>query len=188
MRASGKGMWWNVEESEGRRNLNAPIVTMPRARKVTWGDIAALDIMKLFQLRLIAALMIGSNWTLGICRMQLGVHHSSPMVQKVVQRKPTRPTPVCAPTTKSKVSQDLLTPRAPSPFRHPITTPRKRSSIDADLSPVPVLSSRDANTQTQHQLVDASTQTNGHFEDVGTHAEGHNRRKLDRVQETYQRE
>lgn len=69
MRASGKGMWWNVEESEGRRNLNAPIVTMPRARKVTWGDIAALDIMKLFQLRLIAALMIGSNWTLGICRM-----------------------------------------------------------------------------------------------------------------------
>lgn len=118
----------------------------------------------------------------------VGSTPQQPLVEEVVQRKPTRPTPVCAPATKLKVSQDLLTPRAPSPFRHPMTTPRKRSSIDADLSPVSVLSSRDANTQTQRQLVDASTQTSGQFEDVGTQTEGHKRRKLDRVQETYQRD
>lgn len=193
MRASGKSMWWNVEESEGRRNLNAPIVTMPRIRKVTWGDIAALDIMKLFQLRLIAAQFDSGtdDWEQldpGNMSDVVGSTPQQPLVEEVVQRKPTRPTPVCAPTTKSKVSKDLLTPRAPSPFRHPMTTPRKRSSIDADLSPVSVLSSRDANTQTQRQLVDASTQTNGQFEDVGTQTEGHKRRKLDRVQETYQRD
>uniref|UniRef100_K1RKP7 Uncharacterized protein n=1 Tax=Magallana gigas TaxID=29159 RepID=K1RKP7_MAGGI len=111
-----------------------------------------------------------------------------PLVEEVVQRKPTRPTPVCAPTTKLKVSQDLLTPRAPSLFRHPMTAPTKRSSIDANLSLVPVLLSRDANTQTQRQLVNASTQTNGQFVDEGTQNEAHKRRKLDRVQETYQRD
>lgn len=113
----------------------------------------------------------------------VGSTPQQPLVDEVVQRKPTRPTPVCAPTTKSKVSQDLLTPRAPSSFRHPMTTPRKRLSIETDLSPT-----RDAITQTHCQLVNASTQTNGQFEDVGTQTEGHKRRRLDRVQETYQRD
>lgn len=113
----------------------------------------------------------------------VGSTPQQPLVDEVVQRKPTRPTPVCAPTTKSKVSQDLLTPRAPSSFRHPMATPRKRLSIETDLSPT-----RDANTQTHRQLVNASTQTNGQFEDVGTQTEGYKRRRLDRVQETYQRD
>lgn len=113
----------------------------------------------------------------------VGSTPQQPLVDEVVQRKPTRPTPVCAPTTKSKVSQDLLTPRAPSSFRHPMTTPRKRLSIETDLSPT-----RDVNTQTHRQLVNASTQTNGQFEDVGTQTEGYKRRRLDRVQETYQRD
>lgn len=52
-----------------------------------------------------------------------------PLVEEVVERKPKRPTPVCVPTMKPKVSQYLLTPRALSPFRHPMATPRKRSSI-----------------------------------------------------------
>lgn len=44
-----------------------------------------------------------------------------PLVDEVVEKKPTRLTPVCAPTMKPKVFQDPLTPRAPSLFRHPMT-------------------------------------------------------------------
>lgn len=55
----------------------------------------------------------------------VGSTSQQPLVEEVVQRKPTRPTPVCTPTTKSKISQDRLTPRAPSPFRQSMTTLRK---------------------------------------------------------------
>lgn len=63
MRVSGKGMWWNVKEREGRRylNVNVLIVIMLRIRKVIWEDIVVFDIMKLFLLWFIAVLMFVGN-------------------------------------------------------------------------------------------------------------------------------
>ncbi|XP_061195218.1 uncharacterized protein LOC133203453 [Saccostrea echinata] len=108
---------------------------------------------------------------------------------EVCQRKPTRPAPVSAPIAKSIASQDPLTPRAPSPFRHPMTTPRKRASIHLDAPPVPLpCLTREASTQTDHQLVDASTLKNKDCGEKGIQTEGDKRRRLDRVQETYQKD
>lgn len=45
---ANEGEWEkHVEESEGIRNLKSPIETMLQ-KKMTWGDIASLDIMKRF--------------------------------------------------------------------------------------------------------------------------------------------
>lgn len=90
--------------------------------RVTWGDIADFDIMKLSELRITAAPMFGGNWTQGVTCSSTS---RQPLVDEVVERKPTRTIPVCVPTMKPKVSQYLLTPRALSPFRHAMTTPRK---------------------------------------------------------------
>lgn len=117
MWASGKSMWWNAKESEGRRNLNVTVTATS-----DMGCIADFDIMKLSQLRITAAPMFGGNWTQGVTCSSTS---RQPLVDEVVERKPTRTIPVCVPTMKPKVSQYLLTPRALSPFRHAMTTPRK---------------------------------------------------------------
>ncbi|XP_062576349.1 uncharacterized protein LOC134238244 [Saccostrea cucullata] len=121
----------------------------------------------------------------------VGSTSQSRPAEAVCQRKPTKPAPVSAPISKSIASQDPLTPRAPSPFRHPMTTPRKRSSVHLDAPPVQLPSlTREASTQTDmyHQLVDARTLTDKDCEEKGTQTEKEKRRRLDRVQETYQKD
>ena len=119
-----------------------------------------------------------------------GALQNSPS-DEVCQRKPTRPAPVSAPVLKSIACQDPLTPRAPSPFQHPMTTPRKRASVQLDVPSNSASLScafREASTQTYSNLVDASTLTTMGCAEMSTQTEGGKRRRLDRVQETYQRD
>lgn len=108
---------------------------------------------------------------------------------EVCQRKPTRPAPVSAPVLKSIACQDPRTPCVPAPFRHPMTTPRKRASIQLNVPSAQFSCiSREASTQTYRQLVDASTLTVTDCSEMCTQTEGEKRRRLDRVQETYQKD
>jgi hypothetical protein len=108
---------------------------------------------------------------------------------EVCQRKPTRPVPVSVSVLKSIACQDPLAPRAPSPFQHPMTTPRKRVLVQLDVPSASLsCASREASTQTYSILVDASTQVSTECAEISTKTEGEKRRKLDRVQETYQRD
>ena len=63
----------------------------------------------------------------------------------------------CVSTEIHKACQDPLTPCAPSPFQHPITTPRKRSAVQFDATPVSLpCSTYEAGTQTNRQLLQIS--------------------------------
>lgn len=179
---ANEGEWEkHVEESEGIRNLKSPIETMLQKKN----DLGRHSITRHNETVLVTADSGKDDWEQldpGNVSVVVGSTLAAPG-QRRFSEDDTRPTPVCAPTTKSKVSQDLRTPCTPSQFRHPMTTPWKRSSIVTDLS-----LTRDADSQTQRQLVDASTKTKDQFIDVGLQTEGHTRRKLARVPETYLRD
>ena len=121
-----------------------------------------------------------------------GTEQSNAESGESCKRKPTRPAPVTS--TKRKIAgRDFLVPSAPSPFQHPMTTPRKQSTTCTSAQDTPescVSPSREVATQTLCDLetVNIGTQTFQNFEETGTQTDGSKRRKLERVQETYQRD
>lgn len=62
-------MWWHAGDSKDRKSLNAPNVIMLQIKKVTLGDIVALDTVILFWLQRIAAQRSWSSWTQETCLM-----------------------------------------------------------------------------------------------------------------------
>lgn len=119
---ANEGEWGkHVEESEGIRNLKSPIETMLQKKN----DLGRHSITRQNETVLVTADSGKDDWEQldpGNMSVVVGSTLAAPG-QRRFSEDNTRPTPVCAPTTKSKVSQDLRTPCTPSQFRHPMTTP-----------------------------------------------------------------
>ncbi len=112
-----------------------------------------------------------------------------PVTSEVTKRKPTRPLPVYVPRAKAIVSPDAVVPTAPSPFATPMITPRERAAKDLTITASASKPStlRDFAVQAGILTVDASTQTlTSTGVNVDTQTEGTKRRRLDRVQKSYQ--
>lgn len=108
---------------------------------------------------------------------------------EVTKRKPTRPLPVYVPRAKAIVSPDAVVPTAPSPFATPMITPRERAAKDLTITASASKPStlRAVAVQAGILTVDASTQTlTSTGVNVDTQTEGTKRRRLDRVQKSYQ--
>lgn len=111
------------------------------------------------------------------------------ITSEVTKRKPTRPLPVYAPKAKTIVSPDAVAPVAPGPFVTPMITPRERSA-----KPLPVsesvskcTSSMDFTAQVAPTTADAATETSpSRGRDAETQTEVSKKRRLNRVQKTYQ--
>jgi hypothetical protein len=115
--------------------------------------------------------------------------HTVPVVPEVPKRKPTRPPPVYVPRAKAILDPDTVVPTAPSPFVTPMITARQRTPTDLPVTPPATVSrySRDFATQSVPATTDAATQTLPSTGiEVTTQTEGTKRRRLDRVQKTYQ--
>lgn len=104
---------------------------------------------------------------------------------EMTQRKPTRPDPVHIPKSKLLNKRSMM-PVAPTPFKHPMTTVKE----NVPSATVPT-SMQDRNVQASFLSngVDKSTQTLPCEQvEQASQTDGSKRRRLDRIQESYQRD
>lgn len=104
---------------------------------------------------------------------------------EMTQRKPTRPDPVHTPKSKLLNKRSMM-PVAPTPFKHPMTTVKE----NVPSATVPTsMQDRCVQASFPSNGVDKSTQTLPceHVEQA-SQTEGSKRRRLDRIQESYQRD
>ncbi|XP_062604049.1 RE1-silencing transcription factor-like [Saccostrea cucullata] len=110
---------------------------------------------------------------------------------EVTQRKPTRPTPVHTPKVKSLLSKRSLIPVAPATFQHPMTTVKEHTAPSATVSAASSTDVQDCSVEDSIRSVgvDKGTQTLPTEQMTeATQTEVTKRRRLDRCQETYQKD